>query len=119
MLDEPRYGPVGEAHSGQASDETRNRWARHRLGRRLLDDPAGLSITAWLAARAATVPWHMDSSDYLAVPVMTAEPTITGPVPSTPWDTRLQSAVDRVRVPVYEEQIRERLFRAMDASGTR
>jgi uncharacterized protein (TIGR02679 family) len=83
-------------------------------------DPAGLSITAWLAARAATVPWHMDSSDYLdAVPVTTAEPTITGPVPSTPWDTRLRSAVDRLRVPVYEEQIREGLFRAMDASSTR
>jgi uncharacterized protein (TIGR02679 family) len=83
-------------------------------------DPAGLSITAWLTARAATVPWHMDSSDYLeAVPVTTAEPTITGPVPSTPWDTSLHSAVDRLRVPVYEEQIRERLFGAMGASGTR
>jgi uncharacterized protein (TIGR02679 family) len=83
-------------------------------------DPAGLSITAWLAARAATVPWHMDSSDYLdAVTVATAEPTITGPVPSTPWDGSLQSAVDRLRVPVYEEQIRERLFRAMEPSGTR
>jgi uncharacterized protein (TIGR02679 family) len=83
-------------------------------------DPAGLSITAWLAARAATVPWHMDSSDYLdAAPVTTAEPTITGPVPSTPWDTSLRSAVDRLRLPVYEEQIRERLFGAMGASGFR
>ena len=83
-------------------------------------DPAGLSITAWLAARAATVPWHMDSSDYLdAVAVMRTEPTITGPVPSTPWDTRLRSAVERVRIPVYEEQVRERLFRTMDASRTR
>jgi uncharacterized protein (TIGR02679 family) len=83
-------------------------------------DPAGLSITGWLAARAATVPWQMDGYDYLdAVAVTTAEATITGPVPSTPWDRSLRSAVDRVRVPVYEEQIRERLFRAMAARGTR
>jgi hypothetical protein len=63
---------------------------------------------------------RLPSSDYLeAVPLKTAEPTITGPVPSTPWDTCLRSAVDRLRVPVYEEQIRERLFGAMDASGSR
>jgi uncharacterized protein (TIGR02679 family) len=83
-------------------------------------DPAGLSITAWLAARAGTVPWHMNSYDYLdALPVTTAEPTITGPVPATSWDASLRAAVDRLRVPVYEEQIREALFRAMEATGNR
>ncbi len=83
-------------------------------------DPAGLSITAWLAARAATVPWCMDSYDYLeAVPGTTADPTITGPVPPTPWDRSLRAAVDRLRVPVYEEQIREGLFRALQATAKR
>lgn len=50
---EPRYGVAGEVSAPEgtddpdagdlggsgASDEARNRWARHRLGRRLLDDP--------------------------------------------------------------------------------
>jgi uncharacterized protein (TIGR02678 family) len=37
LLDEPRYGdPAG---GGDAGADTRHRWARHRLGRRLLDDP--------------------------------------------------------------------------------
>jgi uncharacterized protein (TIGR02678 family) len=34
---EPRYGAV--ADQDEVADEARNRWARHRLGRRLLDDP--------------------------------------------------------------------------------
>ncbi len=67
LLAEPRYG---EAHGpeGRASDEARNRWARHRLGRRLLDDPVihtdqldaaeadylgSLSGRRWLRDRAA------------------------------------------------------------------
>lgn len=39
LLAEPRYGDptYEEPHGG--GDEARNRWARHRLGRRLLDDP--------------------------------------------------------------------------------
>jgi uncharacterized protein (TIGR02678 family) len=35
---EPRYGET-VTESGVVADESRNRWARHRLGRRLLDDP--------------------------------------------------------------------------------
>jgi len=38
LLAEPRYGVAAEAPE-EVSAETRNRWARHRLGRRLLDDP--------------------------------------------------------------------------------
>ena len=38
LLAEPRYGSDPEELGG--GDEARNRWARHRLGRRLLDDPA-------------------------------------------------------------------------------
>lgn len=54
LLAEPRYGHPADADGsaertardddaiagGDMSDEARNRWARHRLGRRLLDDPA-------------------------------------------------------------------------------
>lgn len=36
---EPRYGGADQP-AGAASDEARNRWARHRLARRLLDEPA-------------------------------------------------------------------------------
>jgi len=35
---EPRYG--GAADEDEAVGEARNRWARHQLGRRVLDDPA-------------------------------------------------------------------------------
>lgn len=39
LLGEPRYGDGPHPPAG-AGDEARNRWARHRLARRLLDDPA-------------------------------------------------------------------------------
>lgn len=39
LLEEPRYGSRTEEAEIDESDESRNRWARHRLGRRLLDDP--------------------------------------------------------------------------------
>ncbi|HEX5267426.1 MAG TPA: TIGR02678 family protein [Acidimicrobiales bacterium] len=39
LLDEPRYGTRAEDGEVDESDESRNRWARHRLGRRVLDDP--------------------------------------------------------------------------------
>lgn len=63
---EPRYATNEDPASG--SDEARNRWARHRLGRRLLDDPvvytddlsaverdylASLSGRRWLRDRVA------------------------------------------------------------------
>lgn len=40
LLDEPRYGTrSGQAPTAEMGEEARNRWARHRLGRRMLDDP--------------------------------------------------------------------------------
>ncbi len=63
---EPRYGDADDPR--EMSDEMRNRWARHRLGRRLLDDPvvhldelseaerdylASLSGRRWLRDRVA------------------------------------------------------------------
>lgn len=81
-------------------------------------DPAGLSITAWLAERAGTVPWRMTSADYLAAtPATAAQPPFTTSVPSTPWDPTLQAHVERLRVAVYEEELREDLLRAMGEQG--
>lgn len=39
LLDEPRYAGA-QSEPDEVNDDVRNRWARHRLGRRLLDDPA-------------------------------------------------------------------------------
>jgi uncharacterized protein (TIGR02678 family) len=40
LLSEPRYGAASDDDAaGGGGEEARNRWARHRLGRRLLDDP--------------------------------------------------------------------------------
>lgn len=38
LQSEPRYGDVATP-GGEASEEARHRWARHHLGRRVLDDP--------------------------------------------------------------------------------
>lgn len=70
---EPRYGEAGESEA--ASDEARNRWARHRLGRRLLDDPvvylddlpaaerdylASISGRRWLRDRVAQAGFELE-----------------------------------------------------------
>ncbi|MHB2023642.1 MAG: TIGR02678 family protein [Mycobacteriales bacterium] len=39
LLAEPRYGDPSPEGAEVGSDEARHRWTRHRLGRRLLDDP--------------------------------------------------------------------------------
>lgn len=69
LLHEPRYGTDrGQAPTAEMGEEARNRWARHRLGRRLLDDPVvhvedlsdvevayltSISGRRWLRERAA------------------------------------------------------------------
>jgi uncharacterized protein (TIGR02678 family) len=70
---EPRYGAAGDPDG--SSDEQRNRWARHRLGRRLLDDPvlylddltaaerdyaASISGRRWLRDRAAEAGFDLE-----------------------------------------------------------
>lgn len=70
---EPRYGEADD--DGWRSDETRNRHARHRLGRRLLDDPvvyiddlpdaereylASLSGRRWLRDRCAEAGFELE-----------------------------------------------------------
>jgi hypothetical protein len=70
-----------------------------------------MAITAWLAERAGTVPWHMTTGDYeLAVRTTQAHLPITGPVPETPWDPALAPAMKTMGVAVHEEAIRARLL---------
>ncbi len=81
-------------------------------------DAAGLAITAWLAQRAGTTPWRMTTRDYTTAVCQIGTPaTFTGPVPATPWDAGLQRHVQRRRVAVYEEQLRDELLTAMTTSG--
>jgi uncharacterized protein (TIGR02679 family) len=77
-------------------------------------DPAGLAITAWLAARAGTMPWHMTAGDYLAA-VRTGGATF-GAVPETPWDPGLAVAMTARGVGVYEEDVRRDLLEAARAA---
>jgi uncharacterized protein (TIGR02678 family) len=71
---EPRYGDVDDLDEG----EVRNRWARHRLGRRVLDDPvvhldelsaverdylASLSGRRWLRERVAEAGFELEERD--------------------------------------------------------
>jgi uncharacterized protein (TIGR02679 family) len=77
-------------------------------------DPAGLAITAWLAARAGTMPWHMTAGDYLAA-VRTGGATF-GAVPETPWDPGLAVAMTARGVAVYEEDVRQDLLEAARAA---
>jgi uncharacterized protein (TIGR02678 family) len=72
---EPRYGDVADSAPAEAGDAARNRWARHRLGRRLLDDPvlyiddlapaesdylASLSGRRWLRERGAEAGFEVE-----------------------------------------------------------
>jgi uncharacterized protein (TIGR02678 family) len=74
---EPRYGAAAEQGdaSRTVSDEARNRWARHRLGRRVLDDPvvhtddlspaerdylASISGRRWLRDRVAEAGFELE-----------------------------------------------------------
>ncbi|MGH8959659.1 MAG: TIGR02679 family protein [Jatrophihabitantaceae bacterium] len=74
-------------------------------------DPAGLSITQWLARQAGTIPWRMGAADYAAC--AGGAQTISGPVPDTPWDPALRELLERERRPVYEEQVRAELLARM------
>jgi uncharacterized protein (TIGR02678 family) len=84
LLDEPRYGHLVGSDPDELSDEARNRSARHRLGRRLLDDPtvhlddlsceerdylASLSGRRWLRDRVAEAGFELEerSEGLLAV----------------------------------------------------
>lgn len=82
-------------------------------------DSTGLSITAWLAERANTVPWRMTSRDYLAAAGTAPRATLVGPWPDTPWDARLAAEVERCGVAVFEEAIRQSLLEGAKAvAGT-
>jgi uncharacterized protein (TIGR02679 family) len=74
-------------------------------------DPAGLSITQWLARQAGTIPWRMTASDYAAA--VGRQPALDGAVPPTPWDGALRELLLAHGRPVYEEQLRDDLLAAM------
>lgn len=76
-------------------------------------DPAGLSITQWLARRAGTTPWRMNASDYAAF--VGGQPVFEGAVPPTPWDPALGELLALHHRPVYEEQLRDDLLAAVAA----
>ena len=77
-------------------------------------DPTGLAITAWLAERAGTTPWRMTSDEYLrAVGRRRDRRPLTGSVPQTPWDPRLEEVLREEGVVVYEEDVRADLLQAM------
>jgi uncharacterized protein (TIGR02679 family) len=75
-------------------------------------DPAGLGITAWLAARAGTVPWRMSADDYRAAARPDGTPLV-GRIPPTPWDPTLAGTMSEVGVIAYEEDVRGGLLDAM------
>lgn len=81
-------------------------------------DPAGLSITQWLARQAGTIPWRMDGADY-AAHAYRSQLLIRGSVPETPWDPTLRDLLERERRPVYEEQVRTELLAAMQLHPAR
>ena len=75
-------------------------------------DPTGLAITAWLAERAACIPWKMTRADYL-VSLSSAAPVFTGEPPETPWDPVLQPVMSKHRRALYEEEIRHQLLQSI------
>ena len=77
-------------------------------------DATGLAITAWLAQRAGTIPWHMSVSDYrAAVGVSRNRVALRGTVPPSEWDPELAEAVRSAGVVVHEEELRIGLLEAM------
>lgn len=76
-------------------------------------DPAGLHITRWLNTHLNTTPWKMTAEHYLhAINTLTTSlyPMDTTPVPDTPWDDSLQSAMMDARIVISEEQVRADLL---------
>jgi uncharacterized protein (TIGR02679 family) len=76
-------------------------------------DATGLAITGWLAARAATTPWRMSGADYLAAASRRSGQATLATLPPTPWDPSLHAAMAQAGHPVYEEELRVELLRAM------
>lgn len=71
-------------------------------------DPAGLGITAWLAA-AGGQPWKMGADDYAGA-MHLSQVRSSHAVPLTPWDPRLHEVFTTERRIVFEEQIIDHLL---------
>lgn len=75
-------------------------------------DPAGIAITARLAALGVT-PWHMTAADYaaaLAAAGDVALRAVRATVPPTPWDAGLAVAIERAGLAVDEERVMDDLL---------
>ena len=81
-------------------------------------DPVGLSITAWLAERAGTIPWRMTAQHYLAMVGTGRGDGTQRIVPATPWDPALQREMSDRQIWAYEEQARAELLEAMGQRST-
>lgn len=78
-------------------------------------DIAGIHIASWLQANARTTPWQMTATAYRQAlsrtgPSGAARIPIVGPIPDTPWDPNLASAMRKHRAVVSEEHVAETLF---------
>jgi uncharacterized protein (TIGR02679 family) len=78
-------------------------------------DPAGLSITAWLADRAGTVPWRMGAADYQDAVDRGSGVALVGAPAPTPWDPALSTTMAQARRAVHEEALRDELLDAARA----
>jgi len=115
---EPRYGEAA-GDPASASDELRNRWARHRLGRRLLDDPvtygdelsdvendylASLSGRRWLRDRALQAGFELEerAEGFVAVDPHAVATDIRFPAPMGNAHQLALLLVDRLAPPGYD-----------------
>jgi uncharacterized protein (TIGR02679 family) len=76
-------------------------------------DPSGIAISRLLSERVGSVPWMMTARDYgqavrRSGSIVSSE--FSGSVPETPWDPELAPLMNRVRRPVFEEQLRHAIL---------
>lgn len=122
LVAEPRYGPAATPETaGAMGEEARNRWARHRLGRRLLDDPvvhvedlsdveaaylASLSGRRWLRERVAEAGLELEerADGLLAVDPSAVATDLQFPAPAGNAHQLALLLVDQLVVTGYDER---------------
>ncbi|HEY2190683.1 MAG TPA: DUF2399 domain-containing protein [Actinomycetospora sp.] len=84
-------------------------------------DPDGIAITARLHAQGV-VPWRMTAADYTDALAAAAQAGVelrefAGPVPPTPWDPELATAMQRAGRAADEERVMDALLAELADSG--